>query len=88
MRNLPMFSFSILVMRQNAPNPEKNSNRPDLFGQISRMDNESYNICLSLAEWLESICRTIPNFEIARTSFYIDGRVIQAASPGVLRVGF
>ncbi len=52
------------------------------------MDNESYNICLSLAEWLESICRTIPNFEIARTSFYIDGRVIQAASPGVLRVGF
>lgn len=70
------------------PESGKNSNRPDLFGQISRMDNESYNICLSLAEWLESICRTIPNFEIARTSFYIDGRVIQAASPGVLRVGF
>lgn len=50
------------------------------------MDNESYNTCLDLVEWFESICQTVPNFELERDVFYLDGRIIKVASPTILRV--
>lgn len=50
------------------------------------MDNESYNTCIDLVEWFESICQTVPNFELERDVFYLDGRIIQVASPAILRV--
>ena len=49
------------------------------------MDNESYNICLDLVEWFESVCQTVPNFELSRSCFYVNGKTLRVASPGVLR---
>ena len=50
------------------------------------MDNSSFNICLDLIEWFESVCQTVPNCELSRNYFPIDGRIIHIPSPGILRV--
>ena len=50
------------------------------------MDNDSLSICLDLVTWFESVCQAIPNFELTRQSFYLDGKIMHVASPGVIRV--
>ena len=50
------------------------------------MDNESYNICLDLVEWFESVCQTVPRLELSRNCFYINGKIMRVSSPGILRV--
>lgn len=50
------------------------------------MDNASLSICLDLVTWFESVCQAIPNFELTRQSFYLNGKIMHVASPGVIRV--
>lgn len=50
------------------------------------MSKDSSKACLELIEWFEAMCKTVPNVDLSRSYFPINGHVLYVPSPGLLKV--
>ena len=52
------------------------------------MSKDSSKACLELIEWFEAMCKAVPNVDLSRSYFPINGHVLYVPSPGLLKVSW